>query len=162
MRSSPRPDCSRRRGARDERETRTQKSAIGKFRGRYLNGAAKAYLELARGDSAGALRLFQSIPDTLCIVNICYYEKLVEARLLASQGRAREAGAILDLWVWKAESPIFVLGRLEQGRIAERLGQRQKAVDSYQFVIDVWRHADLELQPFVLEARKALTRMTTE
>ena len=147
---------------RAEQEARTQKGAIGKLRGRYLHAAATAYLELARGDSAGALRLLQSIPDTLCIVNICYYEKLIEARLLAWQGRARQAGEVLDLWVWRAEGPVFVLGVLEQGRIAERLGERQKAVDSYQFVIDVWRHADPELQPFVLEARKALTRITKQ
>jgi hypothetical protein len=147
---------------RAEQEARTQKGAIGKLRGRYLHAAATAYLELARGDSAGALRLLQSIPDTLCIVNICYYEKLIEGRLLASQGRARQAGEVLDQWVWRAEGPVFVLGVLEQARIAERLGERQKAVDSYQFVLDVWRHADPELQPFVLEARKALTRMTRQ
>jgi hypothetical protein len=147
---------------RADQEARTQRTAIGKFRGRYLNAAATAYLALARADSARALRLFQSIPDTLCIVNICYYEKLTEARLLASQGRAQQAGEVLDLWVWKAEGPIFVLGVLEQARIAERLGERQKAVDSYQFVVDVWRHADPELQPFVLEARNALTRMTRQ
>lgn len=32
-----------------------------------------------------------------------------------------------------------MLGRLEQGRIAEALGKRQKALDLYQFVVDVWR-----------------------
>jgi serine/threonine-protein kinase len=147
---------------RAERETQTQKGAIGKLRGRYLHAAAIAYLELARGDSAGALRLFQSIPDTLCIVNICYYEKLIEARLLASQGRARQAGEVLDLWVWKAEGPLYVLGMLDRARIAESLGEREKAIDSYQFVVDVWRRADPELQPFVVEARTALTRMGRE
>jgi tetratricopeptide (TPR) repeat protein len=147
---------------RAEQEARTQRGGIGKLRGRYLHAAAIAYLELARGDSAGALRFFQSIPDTLCIVNICYYEKLIEARLLASQGRTRQAGEVLDLWLWRAEGPVFVLGVLEQGRIAGRLGERRKAVDSYQFVMDVWRHADPELQPFVLEARKALTRITRQ
>ena len=68
---------------RAERETATQGNATGKLRGRYLHAAAIAYLALARADSVRALRLFQSIPDTLCIVNVCYYEKLIEARLLA-------------------------------------------------------------------------------
>jgi DNA-binding SARP family transcriptional activator len=147
---------------RAEQEARTQKGAIGKLRGRYLHAAAIAYLELARGDSAGALRLFQSIPDTLCIVNICSYEKLIEARLLAAAGQAQQAGAVLDQWVWKAEGPLFVLGRLEQGRIADRLGERQKARDSYQFVVDVWRHADPELGPYVREARAGLERLAAE
>jgi serine/threonine-protein kinase len=147
---------------RAEQEGRTQKSAIGKLRGRYLHAAAIAYLALARSDSVGALRLFQSIPDTLCIVNICYYEKLVEARLLASEGRARQAGEVLDLWVWRAEGPLYVLAMLDRARIAESLGERVKAMQAYQFVVDVWRGADPQLQPFVVEARTALTRLGAE
>jgi hypothetical protein len=147
---------------RAEQEGRTQKSAIGKLRGRYLHAAAIAYLALARSDSVGALRLFQSIPDTLCIVNICYYEKLVEARLLASERRARQAGEVLDLWVWRAEGPLYVLAMLDRARIAESLGERVKAMQAYQFVVDVWRGADPQLQPFVVEARTALTRLGAE
>jgi tetratricopeptide (TPR) repeat protein len=147
---------------RAEQEARTQRSATGQLRGRYLHAAAIAYLELARGDSAGALRLFRAIPDTLCIVNICYYEKLIEARLLGSQGRARLAGEVLDRWVWRAEGPLYVLAMLDRARIAESLGERQKAMQAYQFVVDVWRGADRQLQPFVVEARTALTRMGAE
>jgi eukaryotic-like serine/threonine-protein kinase len=147
---------------RAEQEARTQTTGTGKLRGRYLHLAATAYLELARGDSAGALRLFQSIPDTLCIVNICYYEKLIEARLLASQGRVRQAGEVLDQWVWRGEGPLYVLGIVDRARIAESLGEREKAMQSYQFVVDVWRGADPQLQPFVVEARTALTRMSRE
>jgi hypothetical protein len=108
------------------------------------------------------LRLFQVIPDTLCIVNVCSYERLIEARLLASEGLARQAGEVLDRWVWRAEGPLFVLGVLEQGRIAEGLGERDKAMQSYQFVTDVWGRADPQLQPFVVEARNALARLTRE
>jgi len=143
-------------------EARTQGSARGKVQTRYLHAAATAYLALARADSVRALRLFQSIPDTLCIVNDCFYEKLIEARLLTSQGQARQAGAVLDRWVWSGEGPLFVLGVLEQGRIAEGLGERDKAIDSFQFVVDVWRRADPQLQPFVVGARNALARLTRE
>ncbi|HEY3118235.1 MAG TPA: hypothetical protein VGK54_15945 [Chloroflexota bacterium] len=108
------------------------------------------------------MRLFQLIPDTLCIENACFYEKLIEARLLASHGLARQAGAVLDRWVWSGEGPLFVLGVLEQGHIAEGLGERDKATQSYQFVADVWRRADPQLQPFVVEARNALARMARE
>jgi DNA-binding SARP family transcriptional activator len=147
---------------RAERETATQSSAIGKLRGRYLHAAAIAYLALARADSARALHLFQSIPDTLCIVNACFFEKLIEARLLAGAGHKQQAGAVLDQWVWKGEGPFFVLGRLEQARIAESLGERQKARDSYQFVIDAWRHADAKLEPYVREARAGRERFAAE
>ncbi|MGZ8398489.1 MAG: BTAD domain-containing putative transcriptional regulator [Gemmatimonadales bacterium] len=147
---------------RAAQETRTQPNATGKLRGRYLHAAAIAYLALARADSARALRLFQAIPDTLCIANACSYEKLIEARLLAAAGHAQQAGAVLDQWVWKAEGPFVVLGRLEQGRIAEALGERQKATESYQFVADVWRRADPELGPYVREARAGLERLAAE
>jgi DNA-binding SARP family transcriptional activator len=147
---------------RAAQETPTQANATGKLRGRYLHAAATAYLALARADSVRALRLFQSIPDTLCIVNVCYYEKLIEARLLAAAGQPQQAGAVLDQWVWRAEGPFFVLGVLERGRIAEALGERQKAIDSYQFVVDAWRRADPELRSFVAQARNALARLRRE
>ena len=115
--------------------------------------------------------LFQAIPDTLCIENDCYYGKLTEARLLKALGQARQAGAVLDRWVWTGGGPFLgplgggplsVLGVLERGRIAEGLGERQKARDSYQFVVDVWRHADPELEPYIREARGALERLAAE
>jgi hypothetical protein len=143
-------------------EARMQGSARGKLQGRYLHVAATAYLALARADSVRALRLFQSIPDTLCLENDCFYEKLIEARLLTVQGQARQAAAVLDRWVWSGGGPLFVFGVLEQARIAEGLGARDKAMQSYQFVVDVWRQADPQLQPFVVEARNALARMTKE
>jgi tetratricopeptide (TPR) repeat protein len=147
---------------RAEQEARTQTTGIGKVRGRYLHAAATAYLALARADSVRALRLLQSIPDTLCLANVCFYERLTEARLLAAEGQPQQAGAVLDQWVWKAEGPLFVIGRLEQGRIAEALGQQQKAREAYQFVVDVWRHADPELEPYVREARGGLERVRGE
>jgi serine/threonine-protein kinase len=143
-------------------EARTQSSARGKLRGRYLHSAATAYLALAQADSVEALRLLQSISDTLCMENACFYEKFIEARLLAAAGQAQHAGAVLDQWVWKAEGPFFVLGRLEQGRIAEGVGEHQKARESYQFVVDVWRHADPELAPYLREARAGLERLAAE
>jgi hypothetical protein len=48
---------------------------------------------------------------------------------------------------------------LERGRIAEQLGEREKAVKSYRFVADAWRRADPELQPYTAEAREALARL---
>ena len=148
---------------RAEREARSQTSARGKLRSRYFHAAATAYLALARADSVLALRLLQAIPDTLCLEHYdCAYGKLVEAQLLNAQGQARQAGAFLDRWMWRDHGPLFVLGVLERGRIAEDLGERQKAIDSYQFVVDVWRRADPELQSFVVEARNALARLRRE
>ena len=55
---------------------------------------------------------------------------------------------------------MFVLATLELGRVAERLGEREKAIESYRFVTEAWRRADSELlQPYVSEARAALARL---
>jgi hypothetical protein len=45
-------------------------------------------------------------------------------------------------------------------RIAERLGEREKATESYEFVTEVWHRADPELEPYVTEARVGLERLT--
>lgn len=58
--------------------------------------------------------------------------------------------------------PSEVIWTLERARVAERLGDREKAARDYQYVADVWRHADPELQPYVTEAREGLTRVAGE
>jgi hypothetical protein len=96
-------------------EARRQPEAVAKLRARYLHAAATAYLALARADSAQALRLFQMIPDTLCTVSDCYYEKLTEARVLHGLAQTRKAADVLDRWIWSGWGPSYVLGVLERG-----------------------------------------------
>jgi len=152
----------RRFTARAGEEAVRQQEATARLNARYLHAASTAYLVLVRGDSVQALRLLQAIPDTLCIVNDCYFQKLTEARVLDALGRTSEARAVLDRWIWSAAGDQYVLGVLELGRLAERMCEREKANRSYQFVVDVWRRADPELQPYVAEARNALARLTRE
>jgi tetratricopeptide (TPR) repeat protein len=130
---------------------------------RGLAEAARAYSALVKGDSAGALRAFAALPDSLCILADCFYEKLTQMRLAAALGQDRNAAEIFDWWILgRHYNPVGVLGSLERGRVAERLGQRDKAIQSYQFVAHVWRNADAGLQPYVTEAREALARLTRE
>jgi len=55
-----------------------------------------------------------------------------------------------------------VIWTLERARVNERLGNTEKAVESYAFVAAIWRHADPELQPYVEEARAGIARLTGE
>ena len=55
--------------------------------------------------------------------------------------------------------PIFAI---ERGRVHERLGNRDQAIEAYSFVLDAWRDPDPELLPIVDEARAALARLTGE
>jgi serine/threonine-protein kinase len=126
----------------------------------YRLAAAEAYLALGRADTAAAVARFQALPVTTGGV---WHERLTLARLLVALRRDREALAVLDLGYPHA---YFALGRvpwaLEQARVAERLGEREKALHWYGFVAKVWRHADPELRAYVDEARSGLQRLTAE
>jgi hypothetical protein len=149
-------------GRRASEVVRAAESPIAVLRGRYFGAAATAYLVLARGDSAGAVRRLRAIPDTLCLVGACFPEKLALARLLEARGEDRPAAEILDHWSTMGENrPSAVLAALQRARIAERLGQRAMARERYRYVADVWRKADPELQAYVTEARDALRRLGT-
>jgi serine/threonine-protein kinase len=127
---------------------------------KYRTGVADAYLTLARGDTAGALTKFQALPITTGEV---WLERLTLVRLLAAQRRDREALAILDRgFPHPYATPSMAPWALEQARLAERLGEREKASHWYGYVAAVWRQADPELQPTVVEAREALRRLTDE
>ena len=125
----------------------------------YASQAARAYLSLAKGDTAAARRFFELTPSD----SLWPLELVTRAQLLVRRGRDAEAidlfeGAFSDDW-W---GPSRVLARLEAAKAAERLGQRERAVAHYQFVVDVWRHADAELELYVREARAGLERLVAE
>jgi len=130
----------------------------------YALVAQRAYLALARGDSAEALRLFDASPDTAAFgANVI--DDLVHAQLLAARGRPADAAALLErppVGFNPGVSVIEILRALERGRVNERLGNRERAIAGYAFVVKAWRNPDPELQPFVDESRAALTRLSAE
>jgi len=48
------------------------------------------------------------------------------------------------------------------GELYEARGDRARAVATYQRFVDLWRNADLELQPQVVEVKRRLTALTAE
>ena len=127
---------------------------------RYIADAARAYLALLRHDTAAAVGRLEALPDSLC--PLCYPQRMTLGQLLASGGDDRRAAAVLDRWLHDLTVPSTVIWSLERARVAERLGERDKAVRGYQYVADVWRYADPELQPYVTEATQGLARLTSE
>jgi eukaryotic-like serine/threonine-protein kinase len=125
----------------------------------YGRVAALAYGSLARGDTTRALEQFVALPDTVCP---CAYDQIVKSQLLLSRGRNGEALAVFNGQEPSFLSPAAPLWRLQRGRAAERMGQHDRAIDDYQFVVGMWHHADPELQPYVKEARLALAHLTAE
>jgi tetratricopeptide (TPR) repeat protein len=154
-------------GAQAARTARAPVNHVVALRARLLGETSVAFLDLARGDTGTAIRKLSAIPDTLCLADnysdSCFHLNLTLARLLAARGEDRQAGALLDRWRWSGSgTPSFVLATLELGRIAERLGERQKAAECYGFVLAAWRRADSELLPYVAEAREGLARLREE
>jgi serine/threonine-protein kinase len=129
----------------------------------YFGTAGRAHLAVARGDSAGALELLEALPTWPCYS--CYHEEHTRARLLARFGRDAEAVELLDRMPFQLQygpPADAVLVALERGRLHEGLGNVDAAIAAYSFVIDAWRSPDPELEPFVEEARTAISRLTSE
>ena len=99
-----------------------------------------------RHDTAGAVRILESLPDSLCA--LCYLQRLTLGHLLAARREDQKAAKLLDRWLADVTLPSSVLWTLERGRVAERMGDREKAMQSYQFVANVVpADADPELEP---------------
>jgi tetratricopeptide (TPR) repeat protein len=128
-------------------------------RAQYAAQAARAYSGLARGDTTAALQFFLASPRD--ISNSLAY--VTAAQILMRQGRDADALELLEeAFPTDWRGPLRTLARLEAARAAERLGQRKRAAAHYQFVVDVWRHADPELEPYLREARAGLERLVAE
>jgi hypothetical protein len=132
-------------------------------RARYAAAAAAAYLSLTRGDTATALKRLTALREGDCPP--CYLDRFTLVQLLAERRHDREAWQILQ-----GEHPFStldvtateVLWALLRGRVGERLGHRERAVESYTWVVGMWRNADPELQPYRREAQEGLARLTGE
>jgi tetratricopeptide (TPR) repeat protein len=120
---------------------------------------SRAYLALLRRDTTEALERFNNLPDTVCFA--CFEYRITRLFLRSARGEYR---AVLDdMGPWTMlPSSAYVVGRLEQARVAERQGERERATRDYQYVVEAWRNADPELQPYVAEARGALQGLTQE
>jgi hypothetical protein len=126
--------------------------------------AGRAYLAIARRDTALALARFLTNADTL---HECWYDsRMTVVQLLMATGRYREADARLARR-WPGTTACSngfddVMWTLERARVAERLGRHEQALANYALVADAWRTADAELQPYVREARAGLSRLRVE
>ena len=101
-------------------------------------------LALARGDTAEAILLFEEVKTSRVHPNLTV---LTRAKLLESQGRDAEALEALQarfLNDWPLASRVLWI--MERARLADRLGQPERALRDYQFVTRVWANADPELQ----------------
>lgn len=122
--------------------------------GRYLAGASRAFIQLARGDTAGAARALLALPDTACMR--CMLVRLKRAELLEAARMDEEAARVLSRDPPGFQLPIEPLWMLYRARVLDRRGESQRAAAAYRYVRDAWLHSDPVLQPFVREAGERL------
>jgi eukaryotic-like serine/threonine-protein kinase len=125
----------------------------------YDTQAARAYLLLARHDTAAAAKAFALLSDTLCLR--CDQDHLTAAKLLAKQRDFGGADKILRQRLYSLVSPTEIMMALERARVADAARQREIAVRAYQLVANAWGRGDPEVQAFVREARERIRRLGT-
>ena len=94
----------------------------------------------------------------------CEYEDRISVvDVLVASGRYRDAEKRVER-KWPGTTSCGnsfddVVWTLQRARVFERVGRRSEAAADYRFVMEVWRNADLELQPIVREAQKGAARL---
>ena len=124
---------------------------------RYNSAAARAYLALARRDTATALTAFAALSDTACLR--CDLDRLTTARLLAAVRRFAEADKILRQRLFSAVTPTEIVMAMERGKVATALGHKRDARRCFQLVVQAWARGDPGARTWVAEAQRGLSRL---
>ncbi|MEP6491440.1 MAG: serine/threonine-protein kinase [bacterium] len=124
----------------------------------YLAASLRAYAALAKGDTVAATRLFTALSDTT--LNIPF-DAFMRARLIGRDDPKR-AIAILERHIASPDL-LYAARQLERGRLSEKIGDRDRAVDAYSYVAAVWRNTDSQqLRDGAKEANDALKRLDSD
>jgi hypothetical protein len=123
----------------------------------YNSEVARAYLFLARHDTANAIKAFALLSDTLCLR--CDQDHLTSARLLEKRRDFAAADKILRQRLYSFLTPTEIVIALERGKVAEASGQKDIALKSYGLVIKAWARPDPEVQALVQQAQAGVRRL---
>jgi eukaryotic-like serine/threonine-protein kinase len=125
---------------------------------KYVLSAMRAYTALARHDTAQATQLFVNLPDSVVTIP---FDLFVRARLV---GRRDPKRAIELLERYSASADLLTAAReLERGRLAEKIGDHERAVDAFSYVAAIWAKAEpKQLKDAVKEANDALKRLDSD
>lgn len=121
----------------------------------YHVSSARAFLILARGDSAGATKAFAELPDTVCLR--CDLDRIEAARLTARSGNLEGADRLLRQRLYSAITPIEIAIAFERAQLAARQKKADAGKATSGLVISAWQGGDPEVQGVVTAARKLLT-----
>ena len=141
-----------------EKVMKTDTSARRRASIAYFVQTARAYSVLASGDSSAAASLFEAVSDTMFTLTV---DQFIKARLVARTDPKR-ALTLLERMTSQGDL-ISSARQLERGRLAERIGDKERAVDAFGYVASVWRNTDAQpLKDAVKEANAALERLDSD
>lgn len=121
----------------------------------------RAYLDLARHDSASAASRLSGLPDTSVMWES---DLLIKSELSLARGRAGDAIEPLTLG-YVGQPPPYniptitaILRQLALGQAQDKVGNSAAAAAAYRLVLRAWRHPDPDLLPYLYEAGNGLQR----
>jgi tRNA A-37 threonylcarbamoyl transferase component Bud32/tetratricopeptide (TPR) repeat protein len=124
----------------------------------YIGQSARAYYQLARADTVAATKAFEQLSDSLIHFPI---DQFIRARLIARSDPKRAYQMMTAKQL--TGDVVSVARELEIGRLGEKLGETQRAVDAYAYVANAWQNTDSEqLKNAVKESRDALKRLDSD
>lgn len=131
-----------------------------------------ALMLIAKGDTAAASRLARTFPtpDSLrkATLGMNGVRSAARAEVFAELGdlrRAVETYETIDPKRFGSRNlpepgwPVYIRSYLARGRLYEQLGEREKAISSYQRFLSLWADAEAPVQPQLREAREAVARL---
>lgn len=131
-----------------------------------------ALVALVNGDTATAARLARTFPtpDSLrkATLGMNGIRNVARAEVLIGLGdlrRAAETYETIDPKRFSARNtpepawPVYVRSYLARGRLYEQMGEKDRAIASYNRFLVLWADAEAPLQPQLREAREAVARL---
>ncbi|MBL0937602.1 MAG: protein kinase [Gemmatimonadaceae bacterium] len=133
----------------------------------------RALLAVARRDSATARRLARTFPSvdslrTASAIGTTGLRMVTRAVVLAELGDPRQALAILELIDPTRFTPsqsvettwaVYVRQFALRGQLYEQVGDRAKAIQSYERFLELWRDGEAPVEPQLRAAREAIARL---
>ncbi len=156
----------------------TRDPAFAEIARRWSPAPATGYPELdalaaiRRGDTATAMRIAQAFPsaDSLrrAALGMTGMRTIARASVFAELGDLRRAIELYETIDPKRFGqtgfpettwPMYVRSYLARGHLLAQLGERERAIASYERFLTLWKDAEPPLQPQLREAREAIARL---
>jgi tetratricopeptide (TPR) repeat protein len=128
---------------------------------------AEGEIALAERNYEAAVRDFRAAdaPDGVPLPSTIFRDALL-GRAFDLAGKRDSAIAALERYVstpytgrWWWDANYLAGSEKRLAELYEAKGDRAKAIHYYQMFVDLWQHADPELQPHVVEVKKRLARL---